>query len=257
MDEFVVLQITQELKLSFHSLLKASKRINKTQFKFKHWHKPFSPQSEGVVLNRAEYSSGCRLYSFVFALVLCACVGELEYMGSTLKNNSVTVFPACLSWCLPFLSMPDPHSFSQIVSNQLPFKIPFSLGFLKFYFVYLCILCVCVCGMCIWGHLYATAYIYYVWAEDNFVSGLLLTFLFSLELNSGLQACAVNLLTHRTTHYLTSRVFQSVSHHVALLLLNSRCSPGCMEVFCPHLPACWDYMCATLCLAFPSFLKFN
>lgn len=61
--------------------------------------------------------------------------------------------------------------------------------------------------MCMWGHVYATAYICYVWAEDNFVSGPLLTFLFSLELNLGFQACAVNLLTHRTIHYLTSHVF--------------------------------------------------
>lgn len=105
----MVLQITQELKLSFHSLLKASKRINKTQFKFKHWHKPFSPQGEGVVLHRAEHSSGCRLYSFVFVLVLCACVGESEYMGSTLKNNSVTILHFKMH-CMSFLVSSFPVS---------------------------------------------------------------------------------------------------------------------------------------------------
>lgn len=48
------------------------------------------------------------------------------------------------------------------LSNQLLFKIPFSLGLLEFYF-FLCILCVCM-----WD-VYATAYICYVWAEDNCV----------------------------------------------------------------------------------------
>ena len=72
-DEFVVLQITQELKLSFHSLLKASKRINKTQFKFKHWHKPFSPQGEGVVPHRAEHVLGAGFIPLFWFGVMCLC----------------------------------------------------------------------------------------------------------------------------------------------------------------------------------------
>lgn len=106
----------------------------------------------------------------------------------------------------PCLSMPDLHPFSQIVSNQPLFNIPFSLGFLKFYFVCLCILCVlvgCVCGdMCVLQPTYPT------YGQRITLCSLVRSLpLFSLELNSGFQACAVNLFTHRTIYYLTSHVF--------------------------------------------------
>lgn len=40
------------------------------------------------------------------------------------------------------------------LSNQLLFKIPFSLGLLEFYFFY--VFCVCACGMCMPQPTYAT-----------------------------------------------------------------------------------------------------
>lgn len=205
---------------------------------------------------------------FCFVLMVSACAAELKYVTVALK---IILWPFPLHFstqCCAFLGFFLPneclilHPFCQIVPTLTPvlkFLFPLCFSFFP-----LCVrvrvrMFVCVCEMCMWGCVHATACICYIYGQRITLCSLPHSspLCLLLGLSSGFRG-TVRVLPTEPPHLSSLCFIQTTSYYAVLIAFKlTMWSRQCSEVFFPQLPACWDNTCVELCLAFDSFLNFK